>query len=483
MTTSASNRTYPALSLCIDGHWLRGEGRRTEAVINPATEAVLGEFPHATTEDIDAALAAAERGFQLWRRTPALERSQKLRRVGELIRGRRDAIAPLITMELGKPYQEALNETTTAAEMFEWAAEEARRLYGRTIPARQAGYRLIAERVPVGPVAGFSGWNAPIITPSRKIAGALGAGNSIIMKPAEATPAVALALMQCILDADIPASVVSMVFGNPALISEQLLNSPIIRLVTFTGSVPVGKQLTALAAKTMKRTIMELGGHAPVIVCDDADITAMAKVAVAAKFRNSGQICVSPTRFFVQQSVYESFIEAFTEHSSKLRVGDGFEPTTTMGPVANHRRLDAMTTMIDDAVNSGAKICTGGQRVGERGFMLQPTVLRDVSANCLAMREEPFGPLALMMPFTDCEAVIQQANALPLGLAGYVCTTNTKRQSLFRENLDVGTLAFNHFVASWAETPFGGVKDSGLSSEGGSEGFQAFQQVKFISEA
>jgi succinate-semialdehyde dehydrogenase/glutarate-semialdehyde dehydrogenase len=479
----STDTPYPELSLCIDGHFLRGDGRDVDAVIDPATEAVLGQLPRATEADIDGALDAAQRGFELWRHMPAVERGRKLRRVAELIRARREAIAPLITRELGKPLREALLETDTAAEMFEWAAAECRRNYGRTIPARVPGMRLIAERVPVGPVAGFSGWNAPLITPSRKIAGALGAGCSIVMKPAETTPASALALMRCILDADIPPAVVGMLFGDPAQISQRLLHSPVIRLVTFTGSVPVGKQLAALAAQTMKRTIMELGGHAPCIVCDDADIDSIAHAAAAAKFRNAGQVCTSPTRFFVQHAVYERFVERFAEAANAFHVGNGLDAATTMGPLASRRRLDAIDALTQDAISHGAQLVAGGHRIGERGWFFAPTVLRDVPAGCRAMSEEPFGPLALIAPFDHCEEAIQRANALPLGLAGYACTFDTRRTALLRERLECGTLAFNHFTASWPETPFGGVKESGLGSEGGIEGLQAFQQVRFISEA
>lgn len=474
--------SYPALSLCIDGQFLQSDARDTATVINPANETVLGQLPFANTADINAALAAAQRGFELWRKTTVLERSQKLRRVADLIRQRKADIATLITLELGKPQAEALIETNTAAEIFEWIAEESRRSYGRVIPARTAGARLTVERVPVGPVAGFAGWNAPLITPARKISGALGAGCSIVMKPAETTPAVALALMQCILDADIPAAVVSMVFGDPAAISQQLLLSPIIRMVTFTGSIAVGKQLTALAAQTMKRSVMELGGHAPVIICDDADIDAVAHAAITAKFRNSGQVCTSPTRFFVQHNVYELFVSRFSEAARAIKVGDGFEASTRMGPLANQRRLDAVADLVADAVACGAQITAGGQRLGERGFFFAPTVLRDVPKNCRAMQEEPFGPLALITPFESTAEAIERANAIPVGLAGYVFTHDTRRTALFRDQLDCGTLAFNHFTASWPETPFGGVKDSGLGSEGGIEGLQAFQQIKFISE-
>ena len=479
----ASKLEYPQLRQCIGGGFQPGTGERSEPVVNPATEETLGHLRHVSASDVELALDHSQRGFNDWRSVPALQRGAKLRRVASLIRERRESIAQLITLELGKPLAEALVETETAAELFEWAAEEARRTYGRTIPARVAGMRLTAERQPVGPVAGFSGWNAPLITPSRKISGALAAGCSIIMKPAETTPAVALALMQCVLDADIPAGVAQMIFGDPDAVSRQLLASPVIRLVTFTGSVEVGKHLTALAAETMKRTVMELGGHAPVIVCDDADVQAMASLAASAKFRNSGQVCTSPTRFLIQRAVYEEFVAAFVGHAALLRVGDGFDPNVGMGPVANARRLSAMEALTKDAVSEGAALALGGSRLERPGFFFAPTVLRDVPRTCRAMREEPFGPIALMVPFDDLDDAIALANALPLGLAGYACTTNTRRAAKLRDEMAVGTLAINHFTASWAETPFGGLNESGLGSEGGIEGLQAFQQVRLISEA
>ena len=474
---------YPPLTQYIGGVFIPGAGDRSEPVINPATGDVLGHLPYASEHEVAAALDHARQGFHHWRDVPALQRSVKLRRVAALIRDRSQQIAALITMELGKPYVQALAETETAAELFEWAAEEGRRTYGRTIPARVPGMRLTADRQPVGPVAGFSGWNAPLITPTRKIAGALAAGCSIIMKPAETTPAVALALMQCVLDAEIPGNVAQMIFGDPDAISRQLLASPVIRLVTFTGSVAIGKHLTALSAASMKRTIMELGGHAPVIICDDADIPTMARLAAAAKFRNSGQICTSPTRFFIQRAVYEEFVAAFAARTATLRVGDGFDPDVDMGPLANDWRRAAVDSLIEDALAEGAVLAHGGARIEGPGFFFAPTVLRDVPTTCRAMCEEPFGPIALLLPFDDLDDAIALANALPLGLAGYACTTNTGRAARLRDEIAVGTLAINHFTASWPETPFGGVHDSGLGSEGGIEGLQAFQQVRFISEA
>jgi len=474
---------YPELMQCIGGAFVPGSGDRSEAVLDPASGNLLGVLPHAGPDDVAAALDHARHGFDQWRGVPAFQRGVKVRRVATLIRERREQIAPLITMELGKPYAEALTETETAAEMFEWAAEEARRTYGRTIPARVPGMRLTAERQPVGPVAGFAGWNAPLITPSRKIAGALAAGCSIIMKPAETTPAVALALMKCVLDAGIPGNVAQMLFGDPDGISRQLLDSSVIRLVTFTGSVAIGKHLAALSAASMKRTVLELGGHAPVIVCDDADIPAMARLAALAKFRNAGQICTSPTRFLVQRAVYEQFVAHFVEHVAALRLGGGFEEGVTMGPLVNERRCAAIEALVDDAVAAGAGVAHGGARLQRPGFFFAPTVLRDVPRECKAMREEPFGPLALMLPFDDLDDAITIANELALGLAGYACTTDTRRAARLRDELAVGTLAINHFTASWPETPFGGLNDSGVGSEGGIEGLQAFQQVRFISEA
>ncbi|MDX8356422.1 NAD-dependent succinate-semialdehyde dehydrogenase [Sphingopyxis terrae] len=452
-------------------------------VIDPATGEALGNLTHASEDDVAAALDHARRGFEHWRGVPALQRSARLRRVAMLIRERREQIASLITMELGKPYAEALAETETAAELFDWAAEEARRTYGRTIPARAPGMRMTAERQPVGPVAAFAGWNAPLITPSRKIAGALAAGCSIIIKPAETTPAVALALMRCVLDAEIPGDAAQAVFGDPDAISRQLLASPVIRLVTFTGSVAIGKHLTMLAAASLKRTVMELGGHAPVIVCDDADIPEMARLAAFAKFRNAGQICTSPTRFLVQRAVYEQFVTDFVAHTASLRLGGGFEQGVTMGPLVNEGRRIAVEALVEDAVAAGAVVAHGGSRLPRAGFFFEPTVLRDVPRTCRAMREEPFGPLALMVPWDDLGDAIALANELPLGLAGYACTTDTRRAARLREEIAVGTLAINHFTASWPETPFGGLNESGIGSEGGIEGLQAFQQVRFVSEA
>jgi succinate-semialdehyde dehydrogenase/glutarate-semialdehyde dehydrogenase len=474
---------YPELHLWIGGHWLDVEGRASQAVVNPATGAELGRFPRASTADIQAALAAADQAFQDWRASNPMLRSRILRRTAELLRADRDTLAGLICLELGKPLAQARAETETAAEMFEWAAEECRRAYGRLIPGRTPGLRLMAVPEPVGPVAAFSGWNAPAITPSRKIAGAVAAGCSIIIKPAEATPATALFLARALEQAGLPAGVVNMVFGEPAAIAAQLLDSPITRMVTFTGSTVVGKQLAARATGTMKRLVFELGGHAPALVFPDVDVDAVVKGAVATKFRNSGQICTSPTRFYVHESVYPRFVERFTELAGALRLGGPLDDATEMGPVQNARRLDALTALVDDARGHGATVTTGGTRLTGDGFFFPPTVLTDVDHRCRVAAEEPFGPLALITPFTDTAQAIELANRLPLGLASYLFSHDLRVVDRVSREIQCGNVIINHWKVSFPETPFGGVEDSGIGLEGGIEGLQAFQQLKFISQA
>lgn len=473
---------YPELRLWIDGEWLDVKDRDTQAVINPATGAELGHLPHASYADIEKALAAANRAFQSWSRTNPLERSVLLRRTAELIREGRDNLARLISLELGKPLSEALVETDTAAEMFEWAAEEGRRAYGRMIPERAQGCRMMVVPEPVGPVMAISGWNAPVITPSRKIAGALAAGCSIIIKPSEGTPASALFLARALEQAGCPAGVVNMVFGNPAAISDQLLDSRVVRMITFTGSTTVGKQLAAKATSTMKRMVFELGGHAPALVFQDVDVDAVARGAVTTKFRNSGQVCTSPTRFYVHESILESFIESFVKQASTLSLGDPLAAGTDMGPVQNARRVDALEAMVSDARVKGAKVVIGGERRTGDGFFFLPTVLTGVSRECRVASEEPFGPLVMITPFADTDEAIAQANRLPLGLASYAFSNDLRVIDRVSRELCCGNVIINHWKASLPETPFGGVLDSGIGLEGGIEGLQAFQQLKFISQ-
>lgn len=474
---------YPELALFIAGRRVSGGGRATEPVLNPATGAPLADLPHATEADLDEALSAAEDGFASWRRVSAVERSRVLRRTAELMRERREYLAFLITSELGKPIGEAHLEVEQAAGMFEWYAEEGRRSYGRLIPARQEGTRQLAVREPLGPIAAFSPWNAPTITPSRKIGGALAAGCSVIIKPSEETPATALAIAAMLEEAGLPAGVLSMVFGDPALISGKLLASPVIRGITFTGSTAIGKRLATHAVQSMKRMTLELGGHAPVIVFDDVDAEKVGAAAARAKYRNAGQVCTSPTRFYVHARIYERFCRAFEQTAKAIVVGDGFDPATQMGPLANMRRVEAMEAFVADARQRGLRVAAGGERCGNAGFYFQPTLITDFGDDCLAANVEPFGPLAIVRPFEVLDQAVASANRLAFGLASYVMTHDIRRARAVSDAIEAGNVILNHWTVSLPETPFGGVKESGFGTEGGIEGLQAFQNLKFISEA
>lgn len=473
---------YPELTLLIGGRAVAAGQRPSLDVIDPATQTVLGRLPVASPDDIDEALESAQRSFPGWRDTPALDRAAIMRRTATLMRERTPRLAWLITRELGKPLAESEKEVATAAEMFEWGAEEARRTYGRLIPGRVGGIRQMAIPEPIGPVAAFAGWNAPAITPSRKIAGALAAGCSIVIKPSEETPAIALEIGRALADAGLPAGVLSMVFGDPGEISRRLIESPVIRMVTFTGSTAIGRELATMAAAGLKRATLELGGHAPVLVFGDADPIQAADTVLAAKLRNSGQICTSPTRMVVHESVYDRFVERLAERARGWRVGNGLEAGVQMGPLANPRRLAAMETMVADALDRGARLAAGGQRLDLPGWFWAPTVLSGVSADCRAANTEPFGPLALVQPFTSMDEALHEANRLPFGLASYVFTRDAATARIASERIESGVVCINHCQASLPETPFGGFKDSGLGKEGGVEGIQEFMQVKYVSQ-
>lgn len=471
---------YPTLDLYIDGEFRAATGGASSDVIDPATEQCLGVLRHASSDDVAMALEAAARGFPKWRAQPALERARRLRRVADLIRAGGETLAMTITLELGKPWAESLVEVQTAAEMFEWAAEEAVRSYGRVIPPREANGFQYARLEPIGPVAAFSGWNAPAITPSRKISGALAAGCSIVIKPSEETPGVALFIARAVQEAGIPPGVVNMVFGDPASIAAQLIDSPHTKMVTFTGATSVGREIGERAARGMKRATLELGGHAPVLVFDDCDAMQVAQMAVSTKFRNSGQVCTSPTRFYVQRSCYDAFAERFVGLAKGWVVGNGLDPGTRMGPLKNARRLRAIESMVDDARRHGASVLAGGERLDRPGFFYRPTVLADVDPAAQAATTEPFGPLALIQPFDDLEEGLALANALPFGLAAYAFTGSLARANALAEGIESGVVCINEWRVSLPETPFGGVKDSGLGLEGGIEGIREFQRVKCV---
>ena len=465
----------------IDGKWMQPTSGKSQDVMNPSTNAKLGKLGHASKADLDHALASAAKGFAVWRKVSAFERGKILKKVAELMRARVNEIATVLTLEQGKVLAEAKVEVLGSADIIEWFAEEGRRAYGRIIPARADGVRNMVLMEPVGPVAGFSPWNFPVSQAARKIGGALAAGCSIIVKCPEETPASPIAFVKCFHDAGVPPGVVNLVYGVPAEISEYLIPSPIIRKISFTGSVPVGKHLNALAAMHMKRATMELGGHAPVLVFDDVETDSVATLLSGMKFRNAGQVCVSPTRFFVHEKVYDKFVGKFTDLAKGLKVGDGLDPTSNMGPLANPRRMSAMESILADVQEKGGKVQTGGKRIGNQGNFFEPTVLTDVPANARIMTEEPFGPVAVMMRFKDTDKMLAEANSLPFGLASYAFTKDGKMAAKVADALDSGMVSINHFGIALPETPFGGVKDSGFGHEGGVEGLNAYLSAKFVS--
>lgn len=474
---------YEQLSLYIDGRFIEGGERAWQEVINPATGAVIGRLPHATPDELNSALQAAQRAFVTWRKTSPLERSGILRRVAQLVRERSDAIARNITMDMGKPLAESTLEVNTCAEHAEWHAEECRRIYGRVIPARYDHVRQTVTREPVGVCVAFTPWNFPFNQAIRKMVSALGAGCTLVLKGPEDAPSAVVALARIFHDAGLPPGCLNIVWGVPSEVSQHLITSPIVRKVSFTGSVPVGKQLAALAGAHMKRVTMELGGHSPVLVFDDADIEQAANVLALLKMRNAGQMCIAPSRFYVHDKAYDRFVNAFSNAVSKLKMGDGMDPETRVGPVAHMRRVDAMQEFVDDAAERGAQVLLGGVRPDGPGYFYPPTIITGVPDEALVMRDEPFGPVAPITRFTDTDDVLRRANSLPYGLASYVFTNSLKTARHVSANLEAGMVNINHFGIALAETPLGGVKDSGIGSEGGSETFDGYLVTKFISEA
>lgn len=477
-----TTRRYPSsLQFHIDGEWIDAGDRKIHHVVNPATGAPLADLPKATPADLDRALDAAAKAFPVWRDTPVGERAAILHEAADLMRERAPDIGRLMTAEQGKPLAQATGEVTAAAAQFDIMAEEAKRCYGRVL-VRPTGQNSFVKYQPVGPVAAFSPWNFPVFTPARKLAPALAAGCSIILKPAEETPASPIEMIRCLLDAGLPSGTAQVVFGDPADVSSHLIASDVIRKVSFTGSVPVGKHLTKLAAEGMKRTTMELGGHAPVLIFDDCDLEKTLDMVVTGKFRNAGQVCVSPTRFYVQSGIYDAFEKAFTKRAAKISVGDGFD-SVDMGPLANPRRPSAIGDMVADAKAKGADVRLGGERRGEDGFFFDPTVLSHVPLDAEIMNDEPFGPVAVMRPFDLIDEAIEQANRLPLGLAAYAFTSNLHTANIVGDAIEAGMVAINNLTVSPGDAPFGGVKESGHGSEDGPDGLKAYMVTKAIHQA
>ena len=471
---------YPDVQLLINNQWRAARGNATLAVQNPATGAVIGSVARAGSADLDDALAAAAKGFEVWRNTPAVERSKLMRAAAQLLRERTDAIAHLMTLEQGKPLAESRAEIMMASDIIEWFAEEGRRVYGRLVPPRAMNVQQMVLKEPVGPVAAFTPWNFPINQVVRKMCGALATGCSIIVKAAEETPASPAELVRAFVDAGLPPGVVSLVYGDPAEISSYLIPHPVIRKITFTGSTPVGKQLAALAGAHMKRATMELGGHAPVIVAADANIAHAVKMIAGAKFRNAGQVCISPTRFLVEEAVREEFVAGFLAYMQTLKVGSGLEAGSTMGPLANPRRLVAMQQITEDAVARGATVAMGGERIGSQGNFFAPTLLLDAPLDSSVFNHEPFGPMAAVRSVRNIDEAITEANRLPFGLSAYAFTSSIKTAHQLCARVQTGMLWINQPAAPWAELPFGGVKDSGYGSEGGPEALEAYLVTKTV---
>ena len=481
-TTNQAPPYNAELGLLIDGQWRR-KAQRFHAVIDPATEEVIAQLPLAEAADLDDALAAAQRGFDVWRKKSAVERGGVLERTAQLMHERADAIGILMSREHGKIYAESVNEVHTSADIVKWFAEEGRRSYGRVVPGPLPNSRQLVLKLPAGPVAAFSPWNFPVRIPARTVAAALAAGCSVVLKPAEETPGSTTALVQCFQDAGLPPGVLNLVFGIPSEVSEHLIRSPVIRAVAFTGSIPVGKQLLKLAAEGVKRVVMELGGHAPVVVCDDADVDTVASMMARAKFRSAGQACISPTRFYLQRGIYQRFVDRFIAVARTIVVGSAFEAGVQASPLANPRRLIAMEALVADAVAQGAKLLLGGQRLERPGFFYAPTVLGDVPESARIMNEEPFGPVVPMAGFDTLDEAIARANRLDVGLAAFAFTASDRQALRLSNELEAGMVGINSMLISGPEVPFGGVKQSGIGSENGIEGLQAYQVTKFVQQA
>lgn len=474
--------TYPNTQLFINGQWREAAAGETLAVFNPATGKEIGRVAHARQADLDLALQAAQKGFEIWRDKAPVERAKVMRAAAGLMRERAGAIAALLTQEQGKPLAEAKGEAMAAADIIEWFADEGLRVYGRIVPSRfNLAMRQMVLKDPVGPVAAFTPWNFPINQVVRKLAAALATGCSMIVKAPEETPAAPAELVRAFADAGLPPGVLGLVYGTPSEISSYLIAHPIIRKITFTGSTPVGKQLAALAGQHMKRVTMELGGHAPVIVAEDADVALAVKTAGGAKFRNAGQVCISPTRFLVHESIAKEFSAALVKHAAGLAVGDGSAEGTQMGPLANPRRVTAMAEFTKDAVERGATLASGGERIGDEGNFWRPTILTDVPLDARVFNDEPFGPMAAVRSFKTLDEAIAEANRLPYGLAGYAFTSSLKNADLLARRVEVGMLWVNMPAMPSAEMPFGGLKDSGYGTEGGPEAMDAYLNARAVS--
>lgn len=478
----ANNHSYEKLEILINGEWSQGSAGVSEPVINPATGEVLGQVPHVNEADMDAALAASQAGFDVWSKVSAVERQALINKTCDLLEERRDDICRTLTLEMGKPLAESAMEYGFGIDTLRFYGEEAKRTYGRLIPARAANMRTQVVKEPLGPTLAFVAWNFPAVNVIRKLAGAIASGCSIIIKPSEETPGTAVAIARCFQDAGLPDGVLNVVFGVPAKISDYLMSSSIPKKVSVTGSTAVGKLLAAKAADTMMRSTMELGGHAPVIITENADIEHTLGMCLAGKSRNAGQVCTSPTRFLVASKHYDRFVEGIAENMSALKVGNGLDGDTQMGPLIDDRRIAWMDEIVKDAVAKGARVVTGGERVGEVGSFYAPTVIADATTDMMGMNEEPFGPIMLVMKMDSLDDMLAEANRLNAGLAAYGFTKSQAESLRIQRELNAGVVGINCPAVSLPEAPFGGCNETGWGSEGGLEGIETFMRTKFINE-
>ena len=471
---------YQNLSLYINGEFISGDGRKMQDVINPATQELLGQLPHASEADLEHALKSAQKAFETWKHSSPMDRSAILRRVAQMTRDRAQEIGRNMTLDQGKPLAEAVGEVVGCADHCDWHAEECRRIYGRVVLPRASNVRQLVLKEPIGVCVAFTPWNFPYNQAIRKIAAAIGAGCTLVLKGPEDAPSAVMAIAQMFQDAGLPPGVLNIVWGEPAKVSDYLIKSPISRKVSFTGSVPVGKLLAGLAGAHMKRVTMELGGHSPVLVFEDADIDRAATMLANFKIRNAGQVCVSPTRFYIQKSVYDKFLAKFTDVLKNIKIGNGLDAGVQMGPLAHERRIPALSRFVDDARKRGGEVVIGGEPIDGKGFFFPPTVITGLKDDAMLMTEEPFGPIAPVVPFNDIDEVLVRANSLPFGLSSYVFTNSLQTATKVSNALESGMVNINHFGSALPETPFGGVKDSGIGSEGGAETFDAYLVTKFV---
>ncbi len=472
---------YSKFGQFIDGKWQEAQKKETYDVINPATEEVIGKASKATPQDVDLALKSAEKGLEIWKNTPPWQRSYIIRRIADLMREKKEVLAKWLTLEVGKPFSEGIGEVGGSADIFEWNAEETKRIYGQTIESRFPDTRVHVYYQPVGVVAALVPWNFPLVLASRKISTALAAGCSVICKPDVITPGTVMELVDICKQAGVPPGVVNLLSGDPPQIAEHLINSDIIKKVSITGSTRVGKIILKQAAEKVQRVTMELSGHSPFIVFDDADINKATDMAITSKFRNNGQVCISPNRFYIQENKKNEFVDLFINKIQKMKIGNGMDKDVQLGPLTTQKRLDEVEKLVDITKKEGAKVLLGGKRPAgfNKGYFYEPTVFDDVKDNFTIMKEEPFGPLVPILTFKNFDEVIERANNNVLGLCSYICTNSMDQAHRASELMESGTVAVNTPVVAIAEAPFGGIKQTGYGREGGSMAIKDYLNVKY----